>query len=110
MSELMGYLPVLLTAVLGLTLMTNVIVQVLKGLLYDHIPTNLLAFLTAAVVTAGTGFALWSYFRFAISGWMIAALIALCFVVAFSAMFGYDKLVQLVEQAGWLKKGGGEYD
>ena len=52
MSELMGYLPVLLTAVLGLTLMTNVIVQVLKGLLYDHIPTNLLAFLTAAVVTA----------------------------------------------------------
>lgn len=57
MSELMDYLPVLLTAVLGLTLMTNVIVQVLKGLLYDRIPTNLLAFLTAAVVTASTGFA-----------------------------------------------------
>ena len=110
MSELMDYLPVLLTAVLGLTLMTNVIVQVLKGLLYDRIPTNLLAFLTAAVVTAGTGFALWSYFRFAISGWMIAALIALCFVVAFSAMFGYDKLEQLVEQAGWLKDGGGGHD
>ena len=33
MSELMDYLPVLLTAVLGLTLLTNVIVQVLKGLL-----------------------------------------------------------------------------
>ena len=61
MSELMDYLPVLLTAVLGLTLMTNVIVQVLKGLLYDRIPTNLLAFLTAAVVTAGTGFALWVF-------------------------------------------------
>jgi len=23
--------------------------------------------------------------------------------VAFSAMFGYDKLVQLMEQAGWIK-------
>ena len=88
MSELMDYLPVLLTAVLGLTLMTNVIVQVLKGLLYDRIPTNLLAFLTAAVVTASTGFALWSYYGFSITGWMIAGLIGLCFLVAFAAMYG----------------------
>ena len=105
MSELMDYLPVLLAAVLGLTLMTNVIVQVLKGLLYDRIPTNLLAFLTAAVVTAGTGFALWSYYGFSITGWMIAGLIGLCFLVAFADMYGYDKLVQMVEQAGWLKSG-----
>ena len=44
MPEFMAYLPMLLTVVLGLTLVTNVIVQVLKGLLYDRIPTNLLAF------------------------------------------------------------------
>lgn len=110
MSDFTVYIHMLLALVLALTLVTNLIVQVLKSLLYDWIPTNLLAFLVAVLVTAGTGFALWSYFRFAISGWMIAALIALCFVVAFSAMFGYDKLVQMIEQAGWLKKGGGEYD
>lgn len=110
MSDFATYIPVLLALVLALTLVTNIIVQVLKGLLYDLIPTNLLAFLVAVLVTAGTGFALWSYFRFAISGWMIAALIALCFVVAFSAMFGYDKLEQLVEQARWLKDGGGGHD
>ncbi len=110
MSDFTVYIPMLLALVLALTLVTNLIVQVLKSLLYDWIPTNLLAFLVAVLVTAGTGFALWSYFRFAISGWMIAALIALCFVVAFSAMFGYDKLVQLVEQAGWLKDGGGGHD
>lgn len=110
MSDFATYIPVLLALVLALTLVTNIIVQVLKGLLYDLIPTNLLAFLVAVLVTAGTGFALWSYFRFDISGWMIAALIALCFVVAFSAMFGYDKLEQLVEQAGWLKDGGGGHD
>lgn len=103
MNELTTYIPVLLAAVLALTLVTNIVVQVLKSLLYDMIPTNLLAFLVAVLVTAGTGFSLWSYFRFAISGWMIAALIALCFVVAFAAMFGYDKLEQLVEQAGWIK-------
>lgn len=110
MSDFTVYIPMLLALVLALTLVTNLIVQVLKSLLYDWIPTNLLAFLVAVLVTAGTGFALWSYFRFAISGWMIAALIALCFVVAFAAMFGYDKLVQLVEQAGWLKDGGGGHD
>ena len=103
MSDFTVYIPMLLALVLALTLVTNLIVQVLKSLLYDWIPTNLLAFRVAVLVTAGTGFALWSYFRFAISGWMIAALIALCFVVAFSAMFGYDKLVQMIEQAGWLK-------
>lgn len=110
MSDFTVYIPMLLALVPALTLVTNLIVQVLKSLLYDWIPTNLLAFLVAVLVTAGTGFALWSYFRFAISGWMIAALIALCFVVAFSAMFGYDKLEQLVEQAGWLKDGGGGHD
>lgn len=105
MSELTTYLPMLLTLVLALTVVTNLVVQVLKGLLYDLIPTNLLAFLVAVVVTVGTGFALWSYYKFVITGWMIAALVALCFAVAFAAMFGYDKLVQLVEQAGWLKHG-----
>ena len=97
MNELTNYLP------MPLTLVTNIIVQVLKSLLYDMLPTNLLAFLVAAVVTVGAGFGLWSYYRFAITGWMIVALIALIFLVAFSAMFGYDKLVQLMEQAGWIK-------
>lgn len=110
MSDFTTYIPVLLALVLALTLVTNIIVQVLKGLLYDLIPTNLLAFLVAVVVTWVTGFALWSYYRFEITGWMIAALVAMCFLVAFSAMFGYDKLVQMIEQAGWIKKGGGGYD
>lgn len=110
MSDFTMYISMLLALVLALTLVTNIVVQVLKSLLYDLIPTNLLAFLVAVAVTWGTGFALWSYYKFVITGWMIAALTALCFAVAFAAMFGYDKLVQLVEQAGWIKKGGGGYD
>ena len=103
MSDFTTYIPVLLAMVLALTLVTNLIVQVLKGLLYDLIPTNLLAFIVAVVVTVGTGLALRSYYGFAITGWMIAALVALCFAVAFAAMFGYDKLVQMIEQAGWIE-------
>lgn len=103
MSDFTTYIPVLLAAVLALTLVTNIIVQVLKGLLYDIVPTNLLAFIVAVVVTVGVGLALWSYYGFTITLWLVLALIAMCFIVAFSAMFGYDKLVQLIEQAGWLK-------
>lgn len=103
MNEMTTYIPVLLAVVLALTMVTNIVVQVLKSLLYDLIPTNLLAFLVAVAVTVGTGFGAWSYFKFAITGWMIAAMVAMSFVVAFSAMFGYDKLVQMIEQAGWVK-------
>ena len=103
MSDFTVYIPMLLALVLALTLVTNLIVQVLKGLLYDIVPTNLLAFIVAVVVTVGVGLALWSYYGFTITLWLVLALIAMCFIVAFSAMFGYDKLVQLIEQAGWLK-------
>lgn len=100
MSE---YIPILLTVVLSLTLVTNIVVQVLKGIFYDLIPTNLLAFLVSVAVTLVTGFGVWSYYGFEVTGWMIVSLVAICFVVAFSAMFGYDKLVQMIEQAGWIK-------
>ena len=103
MSDFTVYIPMLLALVLALTLVTNLIVQVLKGLLYDIVPTNLLAFIVAVVVTVGVGLALWSYYGFTITLWLVLALIAMCFIVAFSAMFGYDKLVQLIEQAGWMK-------
>ncbi len=104
MNELTNYLPMLLALVLALTLVTNIIVyRCSRACCTICFPTNLLAFLVAAVVTVGAGFGLWSYYRFAITGWMIVALIALIFLVAFSAMFGYDKLVQLMEQAEWIK-------
>lgn len=105
MTEWMETLPVLLAGVLVLTWMTNLIVQVLKGLLYNRIPTNLLVFLVAVVVTVSAGLGLRSYYGVAITGWGIAGLVGLCFLVAFSAMYGYDKLMQMVEQAGWLKGG-----
>lgn len=110
MNEFLTYIPMLLSVVLGLTLATNIVVQVLKGLLYDLIPTNLLACIVAVAVTILAGFAIWSYFRFPITGWMIVALIALCFIVAFAAMFGYDKLVQMFQQAGWIKKEAESHD
>lgn len=106
MTDITQYIPVLLTMVLVLTVVTNIIVQVLKGLLYEKIPTNLLAFIVAVVVTVLAGFSAWSYFGFEITGWMITGMIAVCFLVAFSAMFGYDKLVEMIDQ--FKRNGGGQ--
>lgn len=105
MTDIMNYLPVLLTVVLALTLITNLVVQVLKNLLYDKIPTNLLAFIVAVVVTALAGYAMWNYYGFELTGWMIVGLVAICFFVAFSAMFGYDKFVEMIDQ--FRQNGGG---
>lgn len=98
MINVTQHIPMLLAAVLALTILTNIIVQVLKTLLGQVVPANLLAFIVAVVVTAATGYAAWSYYRFAVTGWMIAALVAICFFVAFAAMFGYDKLVEMIQQ------------
>ena len=103
MTDLTVYIPILLTLILAMTLITNIVVQVLKSLTYEVIPTNLLAFLVAVVVTGAAFFALYSYFKFIITGWMIVAVVALAFLVAFAAMFGYDKLVEMLDQLGWIR-------
>ena len=98
-----------LSAVLGLTVLTNIIVQVIKGITYDKIPTNLLAFIVAFIVT-GCSFYVWvSMENITVFPWMFIAAIGVAFGVALSAMFGFDKLKELVAQ--WdnirlLRKGG----
>lgn len=105
MIDITQYIPMLLAAVLALTILTNIIVQVLKTLLGQAVPSNLLAFIVAVVVTVAAGYAAWSYYKFALTGWMIAGLVAVCFFVAFSAMFGYDKFMEMIDQ---FRRNGGD--
>lgn len=88
----------LMSIALGLTILTNIVVQVIKGITYDKIPTNLLAFIVAFIVT-GCAFYVWvSMEGIKIAGWMIVGVIGLAFAVALAAMFGFDKLKELVSQ------------
>lgn len=88
----------LMSVALGLTILTNIVVQVIKGITYDKIPTNLLAFIVAFIVT-GCAFYVWvSMEGIKIAGWMIVGVIGLAFAVALAAMFGFDKLKELVSQ------------
>ena len=48
-------LSVLLSIIAGITVMTNIIVQVLKKITWDKIPTNLLALIIAEALTLASG-------------------------------------------------------
>ena len=51
MENLNAYLSILLLVVAVATVLTNIIVQVLKQVTWDLFPTNLLAFLVAQAIT-----------------------------------------------------------
>lgn len=88
----------ILLAVLILTVVTNIIVQVLKGITYGKIPTNVLAVIVAMVVTLVTLFAICTITQTTVAWYMIAGAIALGIFVAYAAMFGFDKFRQALEQ------------
>ena len=90
----------ILTVALILTVTTNIIVQVLKGLTYDKIPTNFLAVGISMVVTLVAFFAVCAIAKIAITWYLIAGAIALGLFVAYAAMFGFDKLKEALGQIG----------
>lgn len=89
---------VVLSLVGALVLVTNIIVQVLKKLTWDKIPTNFLAALVSILLTLAVFFAYCQIKAIAIVWYMILAAIVLGFFVAYAAMFGYDKLKEALTQ------------
>ncbi len=91
-------IPLLLSLVLVLMVVTNIITEVLKKLTWDRLPTNILAFLVAMVVTLLAIFALCQITGTTITWYMVAGTVVLGVFVAYAAMFGFDKLRQTLEQ------------
>lgn len=78
--------------------MTNAIVQVTKKATWDKLPTNLLALIVAVVITLVVGLAYLQITGVTILWYMVAALIVAGWLVAYAAMFGFDKLRQIIDQ------------
>ena len=94
-------IPALLTMIGALTAVTNIVVEVLKKATYDKIPTNLLAIVVAEILTIAAGFAYLQINGFPILWYYVVAIIVGGFMVAFCAMFGFDKLKEILN---WKKK------
>lgn len=83
-----------------LVALTNVIVQVLKKATWDKLPTNVLALVTAMLLCLVAGIAYCQVKAISITWYLVAALIVLGFLVAYAAMFGFDKLQEIMK---WKK-------
>ena len=74
-----------------LTLVTNAVVEVLKHVLWDKIPTNLLVVLVAETLTLASGFGLAQITGTSVLWYHVIAAVVAGLMVAGSAMFGFDK-------------------
>ena len=87
---------VIITIIGVLVAITNIIVEVTKKATWDKIPTNVLALIVAVVLTLAAGIAYFQIKAIPVTWYMIAALIVLGFMVAYAAMFGFDKLREIM--------------
>lgn len=74
------------------------VVQVLKKVTWDKLPTNALAMIVSLVLTLGAFFAYCSIKGIAVVWYMVFAAVVLSFMVAYAAMFGFDKLKEALAQ------------
>lgn len=89
---------VILSIVGVLVVVTNIVVQVLKKVTWDVLPTNILATIVAMVLTLAAFFA-WCQIKSLVAVWyMVAAAVVMGFFVAYAAMFGFDKLKEVIVQ------------
>ena len=74
------------------------VVQGLKKVTWDKLPTNALAMIVSLVLTLGAFFAYCSIKGIAVVWYMVFAAVVLAFMVAYAAMFGFDKLKEALAQ------------
>ena len=89
---------VILSIVGVLVVLTNIITQVLKKLTWDKMPTNILVVIISMALTVIAFVAYCQINAIAVVWYMVAAMIVLGFLVAYAAMFGFDKLKEVLTQ------------
>jgi len=86
----------LISAVAVLVALVNIITQVLKGS-FDNLPTSLLAIIISMIVTL-VGFFMYCAIKdISVTWYYITGAIAVGFMVAYAAMFGFDKLKEILK-------------
>jgi hypothetical protein len=80
-------------AVIGvLVALVNIVVEVIKKATWDKIPTNILVILISITLTLVAFFAYCQICSISVIWYKIVAAVIVGIMVAYAAMFGYDKL------------------
>ena len=91
------YLPMLITVIGSLVAVVNIIVEVLKKFTEKYIPTNVLAVAISMALTLTAFFAWCSINAVVVQWYLVVAAVVVGFFVAYAAMFGFDKLKEVLE-------------
>nr|DAR09849.1 MAG TPA: latent membrane protein 1 [Caudoviricetes sp.] len=92
----------LLMIIGGVTILTNIIVQVFKSVTWDKIPTNFFALIVSEALTLAAGAAYAQIRGISITWYLVFAAVVVGLLSAYAAMLGYDKLVEALKN--WPKK------
>ena len=94
----MNYVQTILTTIFGLTVVTNIITEVIKKITWDKVPTNLMVVIIAEVLTLATGAAYAQFTNLDVAWFHGFGAVVVGLFVAYAAMFGFDKFKQAVDQ------------
>lgn len=83
---------VILTVIGFLTVLTNLVVEVIKPITYNSVPTEILATVLAEILTLAAYFGYSEYARWTVTWYTVAAAVVVGLLVSYAAQFGYDKL------------------
>ena len=84
--------------IIGLIIaVTNIVTQVLKKVTWDKIPTNIVVLIVAELLTLTGGAVYAQHAGITITWYMVVGAVVAGFLVAYGAMFGYDKLVETIK-------------
>ncbi len=96
MENLIQNMTLILAVIGALAFMVSVITQVFKGVgVLSKIPTDILVFVLSIGLTLTAFIAYMQYVQQSILWYMIIAAILAGFIVAFVAMYGWEKLSEL---------------
>ena len=98
-------LPIIITIIGVLVALTNIVVEVVKKSTWDKLPTNVLALIVAVALTLAVGFAYFQIKAIPITWYIVVAFVIVGFMVAYAAMFGFDKLKEIMN---WGDKNDGD--
>ena len=101
MEALFANMTMILAVIGALAFMVSVITQVFKGVgALSKIPTDILVFVLSIGITVVAFVAYMQYIQMTILWYMILAAIMAGFIVAFIAMYGWEKLSELWKRFG----------
>lgn len=87
----------LITIIGVLVAIVNIVTEVIKKATWDKIPTNILVVILSVGLTLIAFFAYAQITGFAVLWYLVVAAVVVGVMVAYAAMFGFDKLKEILQ-------------